>query len=258
MSNAADPAAARVPVPSAQEALRALTDAVQKLSLAEGIEDVQRVVRTAARRLTGADGGDLRPARRRQLLLRRRGRDRAAVEGTALPARVLHQRLDDAQPQARRDRGHLRRRADPARGLPPDLRQEPRRWSRSARWTRSARSAIYWADRHQATEQEIGLARALADSAAVALQNVAVTERFDRAARVNAQLSQEVLRRRASEAGLRELSETDALTGLPNRRQWDRALAARADARRAAGVRRARRPRPLQGLQRPQRPPRGR
>jgi diguanylate cyclase (GGDEF)-like protein len=85
---------------------------------------------------------------------------------------------------------------------------------------------IYWAHRHRASEQEIGLARALADSAAVALQNVAVTERFDRATRVNVQLSQEVLRRRADEAGLRELSETDPLTGLPNRRRWDRVLAA--------------------------------
>ena len=52
----ARPLAEIVPDPTAAEALRALTDAVQRLSLADGMQDVQHVVRRAARRLTGADG----------------------------------------------------------------------------------------------------------------------------------------------------------------------------------------------------------
>ena len=57
---------------------------------------------------------------------------------------------------------------------------------------------------------------------------------------------------------LEHLARTDALTGLPNRRHWEQQLPARAGAglaRRAAGLRRDARPRPLQGLQRPPRPP---
>jgi len=53
---AARPTASAIPAPSAAESLHALTDAVQRLSLADGMEDIQRIVRSAARRLTGADG----------------------------------------------------------------------------------------------------------------------------------------------------------------------------------------------------------
>ncbi len=42
--------------PTAEEALPILIGAVQELSMAPTLADVQRVVRTAARRLVGADG----------------------------------------------------------------------------------------------------------------------------------------------------------------------------------------------------------
>src|SRR5581483_9662786 len=54
---------------------------------------------------------------------------------------------------------------------------------------------IYWATRHRATEQQIGLARALADSTAIALENVRRTERLGHAER---------------------LAGTDPLTGVGN------------------------------------------
>ena len=63
---------------------------------------------------------------------------------------------------------------------------------------------IYWAEQHSATDQEIGAARALADSTAVALEHVQVLEQLERTV---------------------QLSQTDALTGLPNRRAWDQMLA---------------------------------
>ena len=225
MSNVSSPVAASIPVPSAQEALRTLTDAVQKLSLAEGIQDVQHIVRSAARRLTGADGATF--------VLRDDGNcfyaDEDAIEplwkGLRFPLEscisgwaMLNRKpvvIEDIYADARIPHDAYRPTFVKSLVMVPIRTMDP-----------IGAIGIYWAHRHQATEQEVGLARALADSAAVALQNVAVTERFDRAARVNAQLSQEVLRRRASEAGLRELAETDALTGLANRRQWDRSLAA--------------------------------
>ncbi len=84
---------------------------------------------------------------------------------------------------------------------------------------------IYWATRHAATEQEVGLTHALADSTAVALQSVRVAERFQRVTRDKARLEEELRAQVLVEADLRELSETDSLTGLPNRRRWDRTLA---------------------------------
>ena len=59
----------------------------------------------------------------------------------------------------------------------------------------------------------------------MALENVRVAERFDRATARERPPADELRERAMLEEGLRELSETDALTGLPNRRHWDRALA---------------------------------
>jgi diguanylate cyclase (GGDEF)-like protein len=69
---------------------------------------------------------------------------------------------------------------------------------------------VYWGERHHASEREVAVVRALAASAAVALDKL--------------RLSEEVDRRRHSEEDLRELSERDPLTGLLNRRAWDVAL----------------------------------
>ena len=57
---------------------------------------------------------------------------------------------------------------------------------------------------------------------------------------------------------LEHMARTDSLTGLPNRRYWEQQLPARARARetrRESAVRGDARPRSLQGLQRPPRPP---
>jgi diguanylate cyclase (GGDEF)-like protein len=62
---------------------------------------------------------------------------------------------------------------------------------------------LYWASHHAATEKEIGLAQALADSTAVAMEHVKALSDLKEAA---------------------ALAETDTLTGLPNRRAWDEVL----------------------------------
>src|ERR671911_525650 len=53
------PAAAGVESVAADEAVRTLTEAVNGLALAERTEDVQGIVRAAARRLTAADGATI-------------------------------------------------------------------------------------------------------------------------------------------------------------------------------------------------------
>jgi hypothetical protein len=76
-----------------------LIGAVQELSLARDLATIQRIVRAAARELTGADGATF-VSRQRLLLLRRRERHFPIVEGQALSDGSVHQRLGDAQPQA--------------------------------------------------------------------------------------------------------------------------------------------------------------
>lgn len=62
---------------------------------------------------------------------------------------------------------------------------------------------VYWADVHEATADELSLAQTLADSVAVSLEHVHLLEEL---------------------AASVELSSKDALTGVANRRAWDRAL----------------------------------
>jgi diguanylate cyclase (GGDEF)-like protein len=216
--------AERVPAPSAEEALRALTDAVQRLALAEGMADVQRVVRSAARRLTGADGatfvlrddGDCFYADEEAIAPLWKGKRfplRSCISGWAM----LHRKpaiIEDIYVDARIPHEAYRPTFVKSLVMVPIRTMDP-----------VGAIGIYWAIRHAPTEREVGLARALADSTAVALQNVRVAERFARASDDNARLADALRERALVEAGLRELSETDALTGLPNRRHWDRALA---------------------------------
>ncbi len=217
----ASPAAASVPAPSAAAALRALTGAVQRLALAEGMAGIKAVVRGAARQLTGADGA--------AFVLREDGQcfyaDEEAIaplwKGKRFPLQacisgwaMLNRKpaaIEDVDADPRIPHGAYRPTFVHSLVMVPIRTQDP-----------IGAIGLYWARRHVATEQEIGLALALADSTALALQNVRVAERFDRAARDG----EHALRERAdAEAGPRALGETDALTGLPDRRHWDGALA---------------------------------
>ncbi len=184
---------------TAEDALPILIAAVQELSLAATLQDVQRVVRTAARRLTGADGaafvlregdtcfyadedaiGPLWKGKRFPL--------EACVSGwTMLNQR--HVAIDDIYADDRVPHDAYRPTFVHSLLMVPIRTMDP-----------IGAIGVYWAGRHRATEQEIGLARALADSTAVALEHVRMAE--------------ELLL-------TRHLSETDGLTGLPNRRAWD-------------------------------------
>lgn len=85
---------------------------------------------------------------------------------------------------------------------------------------------IYWATLHQPTVQEVKLLQALADTTAVAMENVQVYSELEERVRhrtaqlqtLNQQLAEEIEERRKAEAEVRQLSLTDELTGLLNRR----------------------------------------
>ncbi|CAD5973416.1 Diguanylate cyclase DosC [Planktothrix tepida] len=85
---------------------------------------------------------------------------------------------------------------------------------------------IYWAILHQPTAEEVKLLQALADTTAVAMENVQVYSELEQRVRhrtsqlqtLNQQLAEEIGERRKAEAEVRQLSLTDELTGLLNRR----------------------------------------
>ena len=115
------------------EQARGLVSAIQALSLARSVAEIQAIVRSAARRLTGADGATF--------VLR---------DGT----RCFY--ADDRIPHAAYRPTFVR-----------SLAMVPIR-------TREPIGAIgtYWAVHHLPTEQEVELLQALADSTAVAMENV--------------------------------------------------------------------------------------
>jgi diguanylate cyclase (GGDEF)-like protein len=84
----------------------------------------------------------------------------------------------------------------------------------------------YWAERHRATENEIRLLQALADTTAVAMENVRMYEELEtrvldrtrRLEELNHLLIIENAERKRAEAEVRRQAITDALTGLLNRR----------------------------------------
>ncbi|MDY0872341.1 GGDEF domain-containing protein [Dongia rigui] len=97
---------------------------------------------------------------------------------------------------------------------------------------------VYWARHYQADAYQVQVLQALADSTSIALENVQVyaelesriEKRTQELAAANRHLVSEIEERQRVEAAMRELSLTDDLTGIYNRRGFkllaDRALEA--------------------------------
>ncbi len=188
----------------AAEALRALTEAVQDLSLADSVEEIQRIAARAARGIAGADGA---------AIVLREGADcdyveedapEPLLEGTKLP---IDSCLSGAAILGDRP------------VVAPDVHSDPRvpGDAYGQTFVRSLLAVpirahdpmgaieIHWSTRHEADEDEMGLAQALADSTAVAITRV-----LDGA--------------NGSSNG-NGLAALDRLTGLIDGRSWERALA---------------------------------
>ena len=192
------------PPVSAEATLATLIQAVQELSLARRLEDVQRIVRSAARRLANADGATfvLRDADQcfyadedaiSPLWKGQRFPLSACISGWSMINRRAVA-IEDIYQDSRIPEAAYRPTFVKSLVMVPIRAAEP-----------LGAIGLYWAEPHRATDQEIGAARALADSTAVALEHVLILDQLDRTL---------------------ALSQTDALTGLPNRRAWDASLQA--------------------------------
>ncbi len=188
-----------------------LVQVVQQLSFARNIAAVQEIVRHAARSLTGADGATF--------VLRRGDEcwyvDEDAIaplwKGMRFPIgacisgwSMLHRRaavIPDIYADARVPADAYRPTFVKSLAMVPIRSLDP-----------VGAIGNYWACRHQATEEEVQILQALADTTAVAMEN----------ARVYGELEQRVRDRtrelEATNEEIRRLSLTDELTGLYNRR----------------------------------------
>jgi diguanylate cyclase (GGDEF)-like protein len=188
---------------SAEEALTALLGAVQELSLARSVEDVQRIVRVTARQLASADGATfvLRDGDRcfyadeyaiAPLWKGQKFPLEACISGWAMLNRQSVA-IEDIYADPRIPHEAYRPTFVKSLVMVPIRRVDP-----------LGAIGMYWASQHSPSEREITLAQALADSTAVAMEHVKALGELKEAA---------------------ALAETDSLTGLPNRRAWDEVLA---------------------------------
>ena len=186
----------------ASDSLQLLLDTVGALSLARGLDEVQKIVRRTARRLVSADGATFVLRDLDQCFYADEDAISPLWKGQRFPLEACISGWSMLNRSAVVIEDIYRDERIPQDAYQPtfvkSLVMVPIR-------TADPLGAIgmYWATPHAATDEEVRLAQALADSTAVALAHV----------RVLAELAQTV-----------QMSETDALTAVPNRRAWDRAL----------------------------------
>jgi diguanylate cyclase (GGDEF)-like protein len=202
MSAAADPASGSTEV---------LVDAIQRLALAQSLDDVVEVVRVTARRLTGADGATFVLRDGDQCFYVDEDAISPLWRGMRFPLAscisgwsMLNRQVVTIEDVEADDR------------IPQDVYRPTFVTSLVMVPIRSidpvGAIGSYWAERHVATATEVRLLQALADSTSVALAHVAVRQELQQRVHVESELSR--------------LSETDDLTGLYNRRGfWNHAAA---------------------------------
>jgi diguanylate cyclase (GGDEF)-like protein len=202
-----------------------LIDVVQRLSLAPNMDEIVDIVRTAARQLTGADGasfvlrdgdfcfyvdedaiGPLWKGQRFPLEMCVSGWVMNSGESVTIPNVFLDPRV-------------------PVEAYRPTF---VRSMAMVPIRTQSPVGAIgnYWATTYEPTPEQIKILQALADSTAVAMENVRIHQELEERVRqrteeleeANAALRKEAILRKQMEAKVLRLSLTDELTGLNNRR----------------------------------------
>ena len=206
------------------QALR-LIRVVQELSMARDVDRVAEIVRHAARELTGADGATFVLRDGNQCFYRDEDAISPLWKGQRFPMSLCISGWAMLNRQAT---------------VIPDIYLDPRIPHEAYRPT-FVKSLVmvpirtldpigaignYWASPHTATAEQVELLQALADSTSIALENVQVyaelerrvEERTGQLVEVNHRLQAEVRERERMEAEVRQLSLTDELTGLRNRR----------------------------------------
>jgi diguanylate cyclase (GGDEF)-like protein len=207
------------------QAVDHLIDVVQRLSLAPNMDEIADIVRTGARRLTGADGASF---------VLRDGDFCFYVDEDAIAPLWKGQRF----PIEMCISGWVMKSGESV--IVPDVFLDPRipieayrpTFVRSLAMvpirTQSPVGAIgnYWARPYTPSAEEVKMLQALADSTAVAMENVRIHEELEERVRqrteeleaANAALRAEAALRKQMESKVMRLSVTDELTGLNNRR----------------------------------------
>lgn len=188
-----------------------LLQAVQELSLARSLPDVQQIVRTAARELTGCDGATFVLRDGDMCYYAEEDAIAPLWKGSRFPMEVCisgwamlnHEsavipdiHCDERIPQAAYRPTFVKslvmvpiRKLDPVGAI-----------------------GNYWAQERQPSEREVSLLQALADATSIAMENIQIYAELERRVRDRtADLEQ------ANEE-IRQLSVTDDLTGVTNRR----------------------------------------
>lgn len=207
------------------QAMEKLISVVQELSLARNLETIVAIVRVAARFLTGADGASFVLQDQDQCFYVDEDAIAPLWKGQKFPLKICIG-------------GWVMKNRQPA--IIPDVSKDERIPYAAYQPTFVKSMAmvpirtldpigsigIYWANLHQPTIQEVKLLQALADTTAVAMENVQVYKELEARVRqrtaeleaVNTKLRKEVKERQQAEAKVRQLSLTDELTNLYNRR----------------------------------------
>ncbi|OBH73581.1 diguanylate cyclase [Mycobacterium mantenii] len=193
------------------DGMERLVHAIQELSLARSLPDIQRIVRFSARALTGCDGATF--------VLRDNDRCYYADEDAIAPlwkgSRFPIRSCISGWAMLNRDAAVI-----------PDIYRDPRIPHTLYRPT-FVKSLVmvpirkldpigaignYWANQHQPSEQEVHLLQALADSTSIAMENIQLYSELEQRVRDRTAALED-----ANEE-IRRLSVTDELTGLNNRR----------------------------------------
>lgn len=208
-----------------QHRLERLISVVQDLSHARSHEAVREIVKRAARGLTGADGATF--------ILRDNGFchyvDEDAIgplwKGSRFPLDnciggwvMKHRRpavIRDVFADERIPHSAYRKTFIKSLAVVPIRTQDP-----------VGAIGNYWAEHRTPSDEEVRLLQALADTTAVAMENVQVYSELEDRVRArtvelreaNARLAGEIEERKRAEEEIRQLSLTDELTGLYNRR----------------------------------------
>jgi diguanylate cyclase (GGDEF)-like protein len=206
-------------------AVEHLVEVVQHLALAKDIPEIMAIVRTAARRLTGADGASF---------VLRDGDHCFYADEDAIAPLWKGQRF----PMSICVSGWVMNSRQSA--VIPDIFKDSRVPVDAYRPT-FVRSMVmvpirtqdpigaignYWAQIYTPTPEQLRILQALADSTAVAMENVRILQELEERVKqrtgeleaANKELRSEAILRKQMEAKVLHLSLTDELTGLNNRR----------------------------------------
>ena len=192
-------------------AMEHLLQAVQELSLARTLSEVQYVVRTAARRLTGSDGATFVLRDDDMCFYAEEDAIAPLWKGSRFPMQtcisgwtMLHRTavvIPDIYQDARIPHAAYRPTFVKSLVMVPIRTLDP-----------VGAIGNYWAAERHPSSREVGLLQALADATSVAMENIQVYAELEQ--RVQDRTAE---LRRANEE-IRQLSVTDDLTGINNRR----------------------------------------